>query len=426
MRYKTIHDTIHGSVKFQGPFLELLECPEVQRLHNIMQLGLTKLVFPGANHTRLEHSIGAYRVAEKMAANLGLKEEEMNLVMSAALLHDIGHAPFSHTLETILENSTGMDHMDITKEFITGKRVIEERDTALIPEILEEHDISPEMVAKLVRDGDERVTFDDFSIHENQKYFGEERYLYQMIHGPLDVDQLDYLLRDSHNTGALHGVIDLERLLQTIEIYNGNLVVTKGGIPAVEGMLVARGLMFSSVYLHKTARIAELMLAKAVHSLDEDIEDICLMTDWELLSYLSQRGGFPKEIVERLKYRRLYKKCFSLEPNEMAEAKGIDPDKIGGLDEIRKLESKIAFQGHVSQDKVIVDVPHNELKLSEPRLKQTGVKILDNNRLYDLSRFSPIAWALQRRLTQRWGLMVSCPSENCDKLGEIVSKIMIL
>ncbi len=425
MRYKTIHDTIHGSVKFQGPFLELLECPEVQRLHNIMQLGLTKLVFPGANHTRLEHSIGAYRVAQKMATNLDLKEDEMNLVMSAALLHDIGHAPFSHTLETILEHSTGMDHMDVTKEFITGKRAIEERDTPLIPEILEKHDISPEMVADLVKGGDDTISFEDFSVHDNQKYFGSERYLYQMIHGPLDVDQLDYLLRDSHNTGALHGVIDLERLLQTIEIHNGNMVVTKGGIPAVEGMLVARGLMFSSVYLHKTARIAELMLAKAVNSLDEDIKKIFLMTDWELLSYLNRREGFPKEIVQRLKYRRLYKRCFSLEPEEMVNAKGIDHEKIGRLSEIQKLEKEIAFQARVPQEHVIVDVPHYELKLSEPRLNQTGVKILDNNRLYDLSRFSPIALALQKRLTQRWGLMVSSPPEICEKIGQITERKLI-
>lgn len=424
MRYKTIHDTVHGSVKFEEPFLDLLECPEIQRLHNIMQLGLTKLVFPGANHTRFEHSIGAYRVAQKMAENLDLKEDEKHLVMSAALLHDLGHAPFSHTLETILEHATGMDHMDLTKEFITGKRAIEERNTPLVPEILEDHGISPKKVAELVKGREHVITMDEFGVHDNQKFFGEDRYLYQIIHGPLDVDQLDYLLRDSHYTGALHGVIDLERLLQTVEIHNGDLVVTKGGVPAVEGMLVARGLMFSSVYLHKTARIAELMLSKAVYALEEDIKDIFLMTDWELLSHLYQKGGFPADMVERLKYRRLYKRFYSLEPDRIEEAKGVDLERMGVLDEIKKLEKDIAFQGHVSSEEVIVDVPHRELKLSEPRLTKTGVKILDKGRLYELSRFSPIARALQKRLTQRWAIMVSSPEEHCDVLKPIVKRII--
>ncbi len=424
MTYKTIQDSIHGSVKFQGPFLELLECPELQRLHNVIQLGLTKLVFPGANHTRLEHSIGTYGVANKMSIGLNLKDEERDLVMAAALLHDLGHPPFSHTLESILENQTGMDHMDITKEFIIGKRSIEARDTPLISDILEKYDISPERVADLVKGKDDTKKISDFSVHENQKYFGDEKYLYQMIHGPLDADQLDYLLRDSHYTGALHGVIDIERLLQTMEIHNGDLVVSKGGIPAVEGMLVARGLMYSSVYLHKTARIAELMLAKAVDTLGkEGLEEVYLMTDCELLSYMRQQGGFPAEMVELLKYRRLYKRCFSLELNELDSLK-VDIESLGTPDGIRKLEKKIAFQGHISENSVLVDIPHRELKLSEPRLNNTGVKVQDDGRLYDLTKFSPLAFALQRRTAPYWGFMVSCPEDMVEKVKRASQKIL--
>ncbi len=423
MEYKTIQDTIHGSVKFKGPFLELLECPELQRLHNIIQLGLTKLVFPGANHTRLEHSIGTYGVANKMAVSLDLNEEEKNLVMAAALLHDLGHPPFSHTLESILENATGMDHMDVTKEFIIGKRSIENRDTPLIPEILERHDISPERVAELVKGKDETTTISDFGIHGNQKYFGEDKYLYQMIHGSLDADQLDYLLRDSHYTGALHGVIDIERLLQTMEIHNGDLVVTKGGVPAVEGMLVARGLMYSSVYLHKTARIAELMLAKAVASFDNGLEEVYLMTDCELLSHMRDNGGFPAEMVELLKYRRLYKMCFSLELDKLSTS-SVDIESLGTPDGIRKLEKKIAFQCKISENDVLVDIPHKEIKLSEPRLNKTGVKVLDEGRLYDLTKYSPLAFALQRRTAPYWGIMVSCPNNMIDKVRKASKKIL--
>lgn len=423
MTYKTIQDTVHGSVKLSGPFLELLETPEVQRLHGIAQLGLTKLVFPGANHTRLEHSIGAYHVAERMCESLGIEEDEKNIVKAAALLHDVGHAPFSHTLESILSRTTDSDHMDITKKIIRGEIYTEERDVPTIPEVLDDNDIPKDKVAELIKGRDNNSKITDFNVHQGQKYFGEERYLYQMIHGPMDVDQLDYLLRDSHYTGAAHGVIDLERVLQTIEIHNGNLVITKGGVPAVEGMLVARGLMFSSVYLHKTARIAELMLAKAIDGLDSEHEKIYRMTDWELMCFLKRKGGFQSEIIDRLKYRRLYKRCYSLEE----DARG-DNDEIelpGSISEIRDLEKTIAHNARVDENEVLIDVPNRELKLSEPRLAKTDIKILDDGRLFNLSKYSPLAYALQKRPSQPWVLMVSSPSELKGKVKRAAEKEII-
>ncbi len=422
MEYKTIQDTIHGSIKVYGPFLKLLETPEVQRLHNITQLGLTKLIFPGANHTRLEHSLGAYWVAERMAESLELPDEEKDIVMAAALLHDIGHAPFSHTLESHLASGCGKDHMDITKELILGNMVENDGDTCTIPEILEDHGISPKKVSELIKGKDTAKHITEFNKHEGQLYFGEERYLYQMIHGPVDADQMDYLLRDSHYTGAAHGVIDLERLLQTLEIHNGNLVITKGGIPALEGVLVARSLMFSSVYLHKTARIAELMLAKAVHPYIEDYEQIYRMTDWELFSYLCSKGGFQKEIVDLLKYRKLYKRCMAISRDELHEADGVDIKDLTNIQGVRRLEKRIAYRRHISPQKVIVDVPGEELKLSEPRLERTNVKVLDDNKLYELSNFSPLCRALQKRQSHSWGLMVSCPKELKNEIGESACK----
>ncbi len=418
MTYKTIQDTIHGSVKFSGPFLDLIDCPEVQRLRGIKQLGLTHLVFPGANHTRLEHSIGAYHVADKMAQQLELSQEEKKTVKAAALLHDVGHAPFSHTLEFLLEEKDGKDHMDITQELIRGSRKIEDREHPSIPKILENHGIDPEEVAELIKEEPERMKITDLNVHEGQKYFGEEKYLYQMIHSSLDVDQLDYLLRDSHYTGAAHGIIDLERLIQTVEIHNGNLVVSKGGVPAVEGMLVARGLMYSSVYFHKTARIAELMLTKAVDELKHLPENIYEMSDREFLNFLESRGKFQEEIVQRIKYRRLYKKCMTLDQEQLKKAEGLDMERLDDLERIRELEKRIARRENTDENKILVDVPHEEIKLSEPRLSKTGIKILDDGDLAELSSYSPLARALQRRPTQPWALMVSCPSEIREKIGE--------
>ena len=118
---KTIRDPIHGDIKLEGLFLELIEAPEIQRLYHIKQLGFAHLVFPGAHHTRFEHSLGAYYVASRAAETLNLDKEEKEIIACASILHDIGHGPFSHTLEFILRNTLNVDHVDLTEKLILGK-----------------------------------------------------------------------------------------------------------------------------------------------------------------------------------------------------------------------------------------------------------------------------------------------------------------
>ncbi len=426
MTYKTIQDTIHGSIKFKGPFLELLETPELQRLRGIKQLGLANLVFPGANHTRLEHSIGAYRVAEKMADSLELDQREKRVVMAAALLHDIGHAPFSHTLESALADRTDKDHMDVTQDIITGERVIDERNGPPVSKILEDNGIDPEKVAELIKEEDESdVKLTDYQGQDGDEDRRKKQYLNNMIHGPLDVDQLDYLLRDSHYTGAVHGVVDIERLLQTVEIHEGKMTISKGGIPAIEGMLVARGLMYSSVYFHKTSRIAELMLSKAVEDLDVFLADIYTMSDWELLNHLKEEGGFQREMINRIKYRDLYKSCFSLNREELKKAGGIDVEEIGKEKKMDELRDKISQQAGITKKRVIVDVPYKGVQLSEPRLRKTGIKVFDGDEISALEDYSPLARALQKRPTQPWVMMVYCIEGAREKVRNIAEREII-
>ena len=108
---KTIRDPIHGDIKIDGLFLELIEAPEIQRLYDIKQLGFAHLVFPGAHHTRLEHSLGTYHMASKAAEQINLDKDEKEIITCAAFLHDIGHGPFSHTLESILRDTLNADHI---------------------------------------------------------------------------------------------------------------------------------------------------------------------------------------------------------------------------------------------------------------------------------------------------------------------------
>ena len=194
--------------------------------------------FPGANHSRVEHCLGVGHVAGEMARSLGLSEDERKLVQAAGLLHDVGHGPFSHTLEHVLSRELAVDHMHLTQRIITGRDdnvSPEDRkafpDVRRIHQVLEKHDVDPEAVAALIRGPSEKgTTFLVPGIRREAK-----RYLAQIIHSPMDADQIDYLMRDAHYTGAAHGMIDFARLLQTLRRYRGDLALDRKGLPAQIG-----------------------------------------------------------------------------------------------------------------------------------------------------------------------------------------------
>lgn len=430
--YKIIHDTVHGSIKLEGLFLDLLETPEIQRLHGIHQLGLAYLVFPGANHTRLEHSIGACFVASRLAESLNLPEKERELVMAAAMLHDLGHSPYSHTLEMAVHGKMLQDHMEITKDIICGKRKIlfeegKEKDREFIPDLLKKYDLEPKDVADLIagqKVEDLTPKIDDYSTFKNQLFLNDKRYLAHIIHGSIDADQIDYLLRDSHYTGVAHGTIDIDRLIQTVEIFNNDLVIHRRGVPAVEGMLVARALMYTSVYFHKTVRIAELMLARAVELLDEPLENIHEMIDSELMAKLKEHGSFQKDIAFMLKYRRLFKRILTLSKENASDQEMEIIQNLREPKNRRKAEKEICNRAGIPDGYVIIDVPEKELKITEPRIRATNVKILDNNRLAPLSKYSPLARALEIREVYDWDIMVSSASQYVDKVKKTVKKVL--
>ncbi|MEM4728941.1 MAG: HD domain-containing protein [Thermoplasmata archaeon] len=414
---KTVHDPVHGSLDIGGVFLELLESAELQRLHGIRQLGLASLVFPGANHTRLEHSLGCWYIGRRMAQELGV-EEGLEELSAACLLHDLGHYPFSHTLETVLHDAAGIDHVRLTREIITGRTDVL-RDGEELPgrrrvsEILQERGVDAELVAELVSGefgSRPEALLEEFAGRGRRGKRAPPGWLGGILHGAIDADQLDYLLRDSHYTGVAYGVIDLPRLLRTIAPWQGGVAVRKSGLAAVESVLVARALMYSSVYFHHTVRIAEMMLARAVERMEDLKElDVPRMVDWELLQHLAASGGFQREIALRLKYRRLFKRAHTV-PLE-----GLDERRVERLAELekpaerRRLEDELARKAGAPEGYVIVDFPSKELLLSEPRMHRTGIMILDEEtgRLRPLSRHSPLARALQLRRVPDWAVMVS-------------------
>ena len=402
---KIIHDPVHGSMKIPEEIMRLVETPEFQRLRGIKQLGLANLVYPGANHTRFEHSLGTWYLARRLSQELGLPGDEAMLIQLAALLHDVGHGPFSHTLERIYrERLEFHDHMDVSRGIVEGKIEICESSNE-IPEILEELGFRPKEIGDLIAGVYKR------------------KYLRMIIHGDIDVDQLDYLSRDAHYTGVAHGIIDLERLLTVMKVIGDELVIDEKGIEAVEGMLVARSLMYSRVYFHRTVKIAEGMLIRAVeHALDEgDLEEFWKMTDDRLLVELEDLGGYPGDIVRRIRQRKLFKAAVVISPEDLTpEEKRALTSLYRSSKKRREKELELADKIGARDGEVILELSIPELILSEPRLKQVEVNVvLKDGTIEPIAKVTPLASAIKRRQTPRWVLIIATPKELVEKVRDI-------
>lgn len=412
--HKVIRDSIHGDIKIEGLIIDLLETPELQRLYNIKQLGLAHLVFPGAHHTRLEHSLGTYNIAFKAANLLELDKNDTELVTCAALLHDIGHGPFSHTLESILRNTLDADHVDLTEKLILGEYDIfcsEEKEFITSPgvhEILNRNSINQKDVVDIIKG----------KSHKKQ-------YLSQILNSAIDVDQLDYLIRDAYYTGVAYGIIDIERYLQTLTINSGKLAVRRKGVGVVESILMARALMYSSVYFHKTVRIAELMLSKAIEMIHcANPFDFFKMTDAELVSDMKRMGTFQYKIVTCLKYRKLFKQAYSASFPDLNE-QNIDIVKnLENVESRREKEKEIEEILNIPAGHIIIDVPYRELHYAEPRIDQTDIMIIDENNIKTLDEFTPVAGAIKSRAIPDWIVMIVTDEKHRDIVSKNAEKIL--
>ena len=433
---KIINDAIHGQFKLEGATEELLATPEINKLSHIKQLGLAHLVFPGAHHTRFEHSMGASHIAGMMAESVGLNMQDKSTLEVAAMLHDVGHGPYSHTLEHILSERGGMDHMSVTEGIILGDYdvliegegdSIDERDS--IPDILERNDLDPEEVASLIRgpdaSGKERSLINwtegmsDFS--------GEDKTMAHLIHGSVDCDQLDFLLRDSHFTGVKHGVVDLHPLVGSLGSQGGDVVVDQGGLSALEGMLLARGLMYSAVYFHRVTRVTEVMLSRAVEraggSLPDSV-DLQRRVDSEIWGALSDAGGFAKDMVTRLKYRKLLKICLSRRMEDLSEdQKQLLVSLSNDSESRRALEEELALRSGLEPGYVAIDVPSVKLLLSEPRMSQVDVRVAgDDGKTRWLREITPMADALKNRHVSQEAVYVMTLPGSESKVAEVAER----
>jgi len=335
----------------------------------------------------------------------------------------------------MVHQKTGLSHVELTGRLLEGKiDILTEDEKKMfstrksLPEIIENRGLDPVKVASLILGSPAdptAPTLESYQGENNQKFFNPKMYLNQIIHGEIDCDQIDYLMRDSHYTGIAHGIIDVDRLIQTMEIYNNDLVIHRRGLSAVEGMLVARSLMYSSIYFHKTVRIAELMLARAVEHAWTSLEKPPLerMIDYDLLNYLDARGNFSQEIVRKLKFRRVYKKVLSYSTKDLSDEQTRTVVELSDWEYARKKEDEICERLAIPKNHLIIDVPKSELAISEPRIKRTQVKIKDRG-LRPLSSYSPLARALQLRPIPDWEIMVAADPAYLKKSKDGIEKML--
>jgi hypothetical protein len=233
---KIFNDPVYGFISIPYDIVfDIIEHPIFQRLRRIQQLGLSSLVYPGATHSRFHHSLGAMHLMSKSLEVLKSKgntitEAESEAAVLAILMHDLGHGPFSHALEGVLVEN--IPHENIS--------------------LLLMEKLSVEFGEKI------EVAIQIF----NNTY--PKKFLHQLVSGQLDMDRMDYLNRDSFYSGVSEGVIGYDRILNMLDVHEGNIVVEEKGIYSVEKFLVARRLMYWQVYLHKTALVADLMLKNAI------------------------------------------------------------------------------------------------------------------------------------------------------------------
>jgi uncharacterized protein len=231
-QYKIFNDPIHGFITVpKGIILKLIDHPYVQRLRRIRQLGLGYLVFPAAEHSRFSHAIGALELGQRVLKNLREKDTtisdaEIEGTLIAILLHDIGHGPLSHTLEHTLITDFNHELMSLAIMKELNRQFRGALDTAI-------------------------------EIFTDQH---PKKFLHQLISSQLDIDRLDYLMRDSFFTGVSEGSVGINRILKTMRVFRGNVVIEKKGIYAIENYILSRRLMYMQVYLHKTVLSADALL----------------------------------------------------------------------------------------------------------------------------------------------------------------------
>ena len=335
-KHLDIIDPIHNFIRVYDSELAIIDSSAFQRLRRIKQLSGAHLTYPGAQHTRFEHSLGVMHIAGLAGQLLQEKEiigkDDVQDLRIAGLLHDIGHGPFSHLFEEIFQNHSNITHEDI------GKNIILKTE---IGDLLSSSGFNKKKITRLS--------------------FGESKlpFMNEIISGILSADMMDYLLRDGYFTGAEHAKIDHIRIIQSFDVYRKKLALEKSALYSFESMMHSRYQMFKAVYFHKTVRAAEVMLLEAIRLADKELNlnsmslsEYLELTDDSILSKLlaikskNDRLQRAKQLAQDYLNRNLlkcvYEQIFTNKTNLSKNS-------------INSIKKKISEQSHVPETEIFVD-----------------------------------------------------------------------
>ncbi len=326
MRTKLVKDPVHGYIELGEDELRVVDTPAFQRLRRIIQLPFVYLVYPGARHTRFDHSLGCMHLAGEFAWRLGLDEHRRKVLRLAALLHDVGHTPYSHLLESLLLER-GMTHEDVSARIL--------REDPKLAEAIEGCGVRVGEVVEVL----EGRTPES-----------------KAISGPTDVDKLDFLLRDSYFTGASYGMVDVKRILWRSRLSSEGVLLSIRAVGAVEEMALARYQSFMNIYFHHAVRAAQSLFLRGVRRLGIDftsmrVEEYLGHDDYTIWCLMKQHEEV-REVIKRIEERRLPKLAYELRfegemPRELREGRSLE-----------QLEEEIAEDAGVPREHVWIDTPY--------------------------------------------------------------------
>jgi HD superfamily phosphohydrolase len=407
-----IKDPVHGYVYITEAEKDIIDSHPMQRLRRLRQLAGSEYVYPGANHTRFEHCVGVMYLTGKVLENPNVSryvnEQEPEVARIAALLHDVGHGPFSHVFEQLLVKQLDKTHEDITTWIIQKSEVADK---------LGKMGYSPQEIGELAVG----------KLHKPGKAF-----LDQIISSAVDVDKQDFIVRDTYHTGAEYGFIDVFRLIHALDVLGENLAVELGALSALESFIIARIESFKSIYFHRVGRAAQIMLATAMEKANQELgltafktpEEYLAMDDYTVWA-AAKKCEKSRPIMEDLERRRMLKCAY--------ERTFYDKDtmvsNIFSRDTYRlQVQAEIAKEAGVPAEAVIIDVPtvpsvpyHHSALMENMEIPVFSRSSSGAKTMYRLSEISKIFETLKGFINI---LRVYTNAQNREQVEKATSKVL--
>ena len=369
--YLEITDPIHDFIRLNKTEQQIIDTSVFQRLRRIKQLSGAHLTYPGAQHTRFEHSLGVMHIASMAGIALQSKgittKDDISNLRLAALLHDIGHGPFSHLFEEVLQRKNKRSHEQI------GKQII----------------LKTEIGDILSKNG-----FDKKLIHNLAVGEGKLQFMNEIVSGALSADMMDYLLRDGYFTGAEHAKIDHNRITYSLDVYKKKLALDRSALVNFETMMISRFQMFKAVYFHKTVRAGEVMLLEAMTLADDELgltsltlNDYVKQTDESIMALLlsvpetTRELKAAKKIAMDYQNRRLFKCVFESTLSSNLSQKVM-----------QELKYRIVRKSKVDVSQVFLDTSTtNSIPLTPSKKESKSIILVKNDSKRTISEQIPIS-----------------------------------